>query len=199
MTDLSFERLLHEARNAHAEFPALAEFCAFPNDLTPVELEKRHLPCAELMEQDAALVTSTIHPFARAFLDASPHAFWRETYKDTDLGQDFMDRFGCYCLIGEGGAYLSEQMLGFVVYMPPGLYYPWHHHPAEEMYLVLAGEAEFRREGEIPETLGTGQSSFHASNQPHAMETYDKSVLAYVVWRNNFGIKPVLTGREVRV
>ena len=198
MTDLSFERLLQQARDAHAEFPALSEFCDFPSDLTKVEVQKRHLPCAELMEQDATLIAPGVHPFARAFLDASPHAFWRETYKETNIGQDFMDRFACYCLIGEGGAYHSQQMLGYVVYMPPGLYYPWHHHPAEEMYLVLAGQADFRREGEASETLGPGQSSFHASNQPHAMETYDQSVLAYVIWRNGFGVKPVLTEREVR-
>ena len=143
------------------------------------------------------LQSADVHPFAKAFLEASPVAFWRDTYAGTDIGQDFMDRFGCYCLIGEGGAYHSAQMLGFVVYMPPGLYYPWHHHPAEEMYVVLAGEANFHRENAPSEILTRGQTSFHASNQPHAMETREHSVLAYVVWRNGSGIKPVLTEREI--
>ena len=90
MTDLSFERLLQQARDAHAEFPALSEFCDFPSDLTKVEVQKRHLPCAELMEQDATLIAPGVHPFARAFLDASPHAFWRETYKETNSSAELV-------------------------------------------------------------------------------------------------------------
>lgn len=198
LNDPTFHVLLEQAQAAHHEFAALSQFCEFPQDLREVAVERRHLPCANFMDDDATLKAQETHPFARAFLDASPHAYWRDTYAGTDIGSDFMDRFGCYCLIGPEGAYRSDQMLGFVVYMPPGLWYPWHQHPAEEMYLVLAGQAEFLREGAEPETLGAGQTSFHASNQPHAMETRDQSVLAYVIWRNGFGIKPVLTQREVQ-
>lgn len=197
LNDPAFHRLLEQARAAHHEFAALSQFCVFPEDLREVEVRRRHLPCAALMEQDASMRQADVHPFARAFLDASPYAFWRDTYAGTDIGRDFMDRFGCYCLIGPEGAYRSDQMLGFVVYMPPKLWYPWHQHPAEELYTVLAGEAEFLREGAPAETLSAGESSFHASNQPHAMETHDHPVMAYVTWRNNFETKPVLTERDV--
>jgi quercetin dioxygenase-like cupin family protein len=104
-----------------------------------------------------------------------------------------MDRFGCYCLIGKDGAYISTQMFAWVVYMPAHLHYPWHHHPAEEMYLVIAGEAEFMREGASPEVLRAGDTCFHASNQPHAMETHDHPVMALVMWRNGFDTPPVLS------
>jgi quercetin dioxygenase-like cupin family protein len=197
MNHPSFHELLEQARDAHQEFASLSGFCAFPDDIREVAVERRYLPCAEFMDNDATLRASEIHPFARAFLDASPHAHWRDTYAGTDIGQDFMDRFGCYCLIGPAGAYSSDQLLGFVVYMPPNLWYPWHQHPAEELYTVLAGEAEFLREGAKVETLGVGESAFHASNQPHAMETKDQSVLAYVTWRNHFETKPILTEREI--
>ena len=66
------------------------------------------------------------------------------------------------------------------------------------MYLVLAGQARFMREGAAPETLSAGETSFHASNQPHAMETADHSVMAYVTWRNHLDTPPVLTDREVQ-
>ena len=193
-----FAELIQAAREAHGRFASLPAFCEFPDDLTEAVVEQRHFPCAALMERDPALSDPSVDPLARAFLKGSPHAHWRETYAGTDIGQDFMDRFGCYCLIGPGGAYRSAQMLGFVVYMPPKLWYPWHHHPAEELYTVLYGEAEFLREGETNETLGPGESSFHASNQPHAMETHDYPVMAYVVWRNHFETNPVLTLREIQ-
>ena len=192
-----FAELLTAAREAHRRMPALAAFCDFPDDLTETAIEPRHLPCARIMEGDPALRDPDMDPLAKAFLAGSPHAHWRDTYADTDIGQDFMDRFGCYCFIGPEGAYRSNRMLAFVVYMPPHLWYPWHHHPAEELYTVLHGEAEFLREGEPPETLSTAQSSFHASNQPHAMQTHDSPVVAYVTWRNHFGIAPVLTDRDI--
>ncbi len=88
-------------------------------------------------------------------------------------------------------------MGAWVVYMPARLWYSWHHHPGEEMYLILAGQAEFLRKGHAPETLCEGDTVQHESNQPHAAETHDSPLMAYVVWRNGFRTKPVLTPPEM--
>ncbi len=197
MTRQAFETLLDQARAAHESQACLAEFCRFPDDLHEQAVAPFHVPAAELLSRESGLYSDVLSEFRDAFVAASPMAQWRETYKDTNIGQDFMDRFACYSLIGEGGPWVSTQMSSYVVYMPANLYYPWHHHPAEELYLVLAGEAEFMREGAEPETLRPGDHSFHASNQPHAMRTGDHPVMAYVVWRNNLQTPPVLTEREV--
>lgn len=193
MTDPVFQHLLDETRRAHARHSALRTFCAFPDDLSACEVTPYHLPAAELMERDTGLFANDLASLRDAFIAAGPVARWRETYRDTNIGDDFMSRFGCYCLIGGGGPWISSQIAGYVVYMPAGLDYTWHHHPAEELYLVLAGQAEFLRKGEPAELLGPGDSSRHASNQPHAMRTSDHPVMAYVVWRNHLGIPPVLT------
>ena len=193
MTHPSFETLLDAARAAHGRHPALHRFCAFPDDVTATTVTPHHIPAADLMARDPLLQTPYLPPLARAFVAAGPHATWRETYRNTGIGDDFLARFGCYCLIGPGGAYQSAQMHAFVVYMPPGLCYPRHHHPGEEMYFVLAGSAEFHRDGAAPEILGPGQGVIHASNQPHAAETLDRPLLAYVIWRSHLGIPPVLT------
>ena len=196
MTTKAFETLREEARKAHLSIPAIAEFCSFPTDLAKSEYSAFHIRAADLLARDPAL-QGEIHPLARAFVNAGPDAQWRETYKGTEIGSTFMDKFACYCLIGRGGPWISQTMAGYVVYMPKGLYYPWHHHPAEELYYVLAGEAEFFREGQPSAVLGAGDASFHASNQPHAMETKESSVLAYVAWRSELDTPPVLTEREV--
>ena len=188
-----FENVLHEIRTLHATVPEVADFVAFPNDLEPIELKPRHLPCADYFMQELCFKTAE-HPLARAFYQAGPEVYWRDTYAGTDVSEDFMQRFGCYCVIGSGGAWISQSMAAYVVVMPSGLHYPWHQHPAEEMYYVLAGEGVFMRKGEANETLTAGNSVIHASNQPHALETRDQPVMAYVVWRNHLGIKPVLTG-----
>lgn len=199
MSRAAFDTLLGEARKVHMAHPALDAFCPFPDDVTAQEVTPYHVPASDLMQAETGLRTHLYGALRDAFVGASPHAHWRETYKNTDIGDDFMARFGCYCLIGEEGPFTSEKMRAWVVYMPPGLHYPWHHHPGEEMYLILAGEAEFLRRGCPGARLGPGDVSEHAANQPHATETHDQPLMAYVVWRNGFGVPPVLTPREATV
>ncbi len=188
-----WDRLLHEAQLAHATSAEAQEFAPFPQDLVPQTVEPFHAPCGDFMARETGLFTDRYADLRDAFLAAAPYAKWRETYKGTDIGQDFMDRFGCYNLIGMGGAFMSKSMWVWVVYMPPHLYYPRHHHPGEELYLVLAGEALFLADGVPDKVMRAGGTSLHASNQPHAMETKDHPVMALVMWRNGFGTPPVLT------
>ena len=58
--------------------------------------------------------------------------------------------------------------------------------------MVISGEAVFKREGHADEVLSQGQSMFHESNQPHAIETFDTPMLSLVAWRNHLHIPPVL-------
>lgn len=187
-----FDRLLELAKNAHGSHAALSDFCRFPTDIGTQPVEPFHIPPSDLLQSETGLSSTHYIALRDAFVAASSDAHWRETYKDTDIGQDFMDRFGCYCLIGEGGPFTSDNMRAWLVYMPSHLHYTWHHHPAEENYLVIAGEAEFFRKGEPAATLCEGQISTHASNQPHAMTTHEHPVMAYVIWRNGFETPPVL-------
>lgn len=189
-----WDALLAEARKAHQCSAALSAFCPFPDDISAQDVLPFHVRAAELMAQERRLFTAHHGAFRDAFVTCGPLAQWRETYKETDIGQDFMDRFACYCLIGEGGAFHSATMAAWVVYMPPNLHYPWHHHPAEELYFVIAGEARFWRGDAPPVTLGSGETIEHGSDQPHAMETGDHPVMAYVVWRNGFDTPPMLGG-----
>jgi len=197
VTAPAFLHLLDAAQRAHASHPGLAAFVGFPDDLSEQPMTPHSIPAADLLARETGLFGNDQAELRDAFIAAAPEALWRETYKGTDIGQDFMDRFGCYCLIGPGAPWTSARMAGFVVYMPADLHYPWHHHPAEEMYLVLAGEARFLAEGAPPETLRAGDTSFHASNQPHAMETGAHPVMAYVTWRSHLQTPPVLTERPV--
>lgn len=192
----AFRHLLDQARIMHRDHAGLAQFVGFPTDLEDQDYTPFDIPAAALLRGDTGATTPDIAPLRDAFVGAGPDAQWRETYKDTDIGDDFMDRFACYCLIGPGAPFVSKTMAGFVVFMPAGLHYTWHHHPAEELYLVLSGEAEFIRRGEAPETLRAGDTSFHHSNQPHAMTTHDHPVMAYVTWRNHLDIPPVLTAPD---
>lgn len=188
-----WDTLLDAARRVHRAHPVLSGFCAFPTDLTAQPVTRTRLPAADLFATETGLYSDQFAELRDAFVAAGSLANWQEAYRDTDIGQDFRQRFGYYCLIGENGAFASDQMRAWVVYMPVHLWYTWHHHPAEEIYLTVAGEAEFMRQGAPDVVLRPGETSAHASNQPHAMQTHDHPVMAYVIWRDKFGGPLVLS------
>ena len=193
-----WENLLEEARKVHFGNSKLQDFCPFPNDIKKQELKPFHIPASDLMQNETGLLTEDYSELRDAFISASPYAHWRQTYKGTTVGKKFLAEFGCFGLIGPDSPFQSEKIRAWVVYMPKNFYYPWHHHPAEEMYLCLAGEAVFRRENYTDIRLGSGGIIEHSANQSHSMETLEHPIMAYVIWRNDFGTKPVLTFKDAR-
>ena len=193
-----WENLLEAARKVHFGNSKLQDFCPFPNDIKKQELNPFHIPASDLMQNETGLLTEDYSELRDAFISASPYAHWRQTYKGTTVGKKFLAEFGCYGLIGPESPFQSEKIRAWVVYMPKNFYYPWHHHPAEEMYLCLAGEAVFRRETYTDIRLGSGGIIEHSANQSHSMETLEHPIMAYVIWRNDFGTKPVLTFEDAR-
>lgn len=196
MPQAVFEELLRELRFAHMASPPMQAFNPFPETVTPQKVVPHHVPAAGLFARESGLTSQRFTALRDAIIAAGPAATWRETYKGTHLGPDFMDRFGCYCIIGQGGPFSAPGYAAFMVYMPAGLDYPDHHHPAEEMYVVLAGQAEFRLAGAAPRIGAPGDHIFHPSMAPHAMTTHEHPVLALVLWRGDLETRPVLTGAE---
>lgn len=191
--DTVFQTLLNTTQDAYARNAEMSGFVPFPEHVKRQAVAPFHSNCSDVFCEDTTLVSQTYAALQDAIRAASDVVHWRETYKDTDIGDDFLDRFACYCIIGENAPFSSDAIRLFMVYMPSGFYYPWHHHPAEEMYMVVSGSAVFRRKGCPDETLFEGDTSFHDSNQPHAMETLDDPVLCLVAWRDDFETPPVLT------
>jgi quercetin dioxygenase-like cupin family protein len=184
--------LLDQLRAAYAAHPDLTGFAPFPTRLVPQEIAPQHRAPSDLMRADPGLASSAFPGLTAAIQAAAPQMRWRETYPEDAEGADFMDRWGCFTIIGADSPFASPELRVFVVYMPARLVYPSHRHPAEEIYLVLAGRARFRREGQRAQTLSPGQTVFHASNQVHAIETGERPVLCLVAWRSHLETPPVL-------
>ncbi len=109
-------------------------------------------------------------------------ANWKVTYTEEEVGADFLARYGYYELFGPTGHFHSTQLRGYVAYWGAGLNYDWHSHQAEELYVTLAGGAQFRVEGNEA-FVGPGQTRLHQSWQSHAMITGDQPILTFVLWR----------------
>lgn len=192
-----FERALAEVKAFYEASPDMQAFTPFPpaDDLKFREMEPFYINPATLFAEDETIRTAGFEAAKDALLAVKDVAAWRETYRGTNIGEDFLNRFGCYELFGWEGHFECQSTRGFLVYSTGDLYYPWHHHPAEEMYFILAGEAEFATEGNSPKMLKPGDTVFHAENQPHNMQTRENGVLAWVQWRGEMGVAPVLTDR----
>jgi mannose-6-phosphate isomerase-like protein (cupin superfamily) len=187
------QNLLHTVQAAYCGNADMTNFAPFPDDIKPQAVAPLHEHCCDVFLNDTGLRSVRYHDLQQAIRNASEVVHWRDTYKGTDISDDFMARFGCYCIIGDDAPFTSHSIRLWMVYMPPHLYYPWHNHPAEEMYMVVSGAAAFRRKGCPEEELLEGDTSFHTSNQPHAMETFETPVLCLVAWRDNFHAPPELT------
>lgn len=188
-----YQTLLRTTQDAYAGNAEMTGFTPFPDDILRQAVTPFHSTCCDVFCEDKKLVSQKYPALQDAIRAASDAVHWRQTYKDTDIGDDFMDQFACYCIIGENAPFISAVIRLFMVYMPPHFFYPWHHHPAEEMYMVLSGNGVFKRKDCPDERLTEGETSFHQSNQPHAMETLDDPVLCLVAWRDDFETPPVLT------
>lgn len=180
-----------ELRKLHETHAKVGGFCAFPDDVKPQAVAAFTVPSTDLFVSEQGLGQSEYPALRDALVAISPAMLWRETYKDTDIGADFMDRFGCYEIIGRDAPFASEKMRSFMVYHPPHLHYPWHHHPAEELYMVIAGQAEFHMQGREAAVLKSGETAFHPASVPHALTSHNHPVLTYVIWRDDFDVAPV--------
>jgi hypothetical protein len=188
-----YQTLLCTTQDVYAGNAEMTGFTPFPDDIVRQAVTPFHSTCCDVFCEDKKLVSQKYPALQDALRAASDAVHWRQTYKDTDIGDDFMGQFACYCIIGENAPFMSAAIRLFMVYMPPHFYYPWHHHPAEEMYVVVSGTGVFKRKDCPDERLTEGEISFHQSNQPHAMETLDDPVLCLVAWRDDFETQPVLT------
>jgi mannose-6-phosphate isomerase-like protein (cupin superfamily) len=188
MTDSSKfrEALLQEAQRFYDQTPALQTFAPWPTDLTLAE----NIPDTSLsLGPDIMLALDVMRnwrseqPFHQAIQRAINVISWRQTYSEAEVGRAFLDAFAYFELFGPNGLFRTNDGRAYVGFWGQGLFYPWHHHLAEEIYAVVSGEAYFEAAGDPGVTLGPGECKEHASLQEHALRTPDSPVLSLVLWR----------------
>ena len=128
--------------------------------------------------------------------ELSPHLNWMQNpnYVGAPPSADFLDNYGYAVLAGPGGLVATESMAMGILLLGPGTHYPTHRHPAVEIYVVAAGEAEWRK-AEAPwrrEPLGSVIR--HETMVPHATRALDEPLLAVYLWRGDLKTHARITG-----
>lgn len=88
-------------------------------------------------------------------------------------------------LIGPDGLVRSNTVRLGLYGMLPNAEYGIRTHPAEETFIMLAGQA-YWKQGDRPYALhGPGERSHHPSMLPHATRTAEKAFLSAYVWHGD--------------
>jgi len=109
------------------------------------------------------------------------------------MGPGYDDRYGYVELIGPGRPVESTDLLVGLLLLGPEMHYPDHAHPAEEIYHVVAGNAEWWREGEGWRMRPPGSVIHHTPMVRHAMRTSDEPLLALYCWTGNVEVYATMT------
>ena len=132
---------------------------------------------------------------ADAFAAVEPGCDWLQNpnYSEASLGPGYVDRYGYVELVGPGRPIESGDLLVGLLLLGPDMHYPDHAHPAEEIYHVVAGTAEWWREDEGWRRKGPGTLVHHVPMMRHAMRTSAEPLLALYCWTGDVKTYAMMT------
>ncbi|MFY9209968.1 MAG: dimethylsulfonioproprionate lyase family protein [Aestuariivita sp.] len=91
-------------------------------------------------------------------------------------------------LLGPDGLIRSDRVRLGLYGMMPHAEYGIRTHPAEEIYIMLAGEVDWIR-GDAPYVAHMpGERSYHPSMMPHASRTRDAAFLSVYAWHGDLSV-----------
>lgn len=155
---------------------------ALDRPLVYMPLPPARLPAVDLLPPCGALAAPATARLTEAVLRAAPELCWRHTYTPEQVGDAFLARSGWFNLVSPEGPYVSQTCRISVGYWAEGLDYPDHAHAPEEIYLVLAGAAHFRRHGSLPELRDAGGTWHNPPSVMHGALMEPGPLLAMAFW-----------------
>ena len=181
--DSRIQRLLDAALGLVEDRTALAQSIAATTPRAPRLAPKRLPACRHwepalaLSDRQSAAIAEALAPLGELF-----HWVQNPNYTDAAMGDGYMDNYAYANLVG-GRSLLGggDYALG-VLLLGPGLTYPPHGHPAEEIYYIVGGTAEWRRGDEPWTKPAPGSLIDHPPGLVHATRTGSEPLLALYFW-----------------
>jgi len=135
----------------------------------------QHLPAVLTSTRThAPEVASVLEPIAELLP-------WRYGYQSRVDAPGLESSMGWAELVGPEAPFRSREVCFGLTLIGPRSYYPPHHHPAIELYAVLAGHPDWTA-GERTATQPPGAYILHPANIVHAMRTGEEPLLAIYSW-----------------
>lgn len=170
----------------HAD-PAVEKFKASIRDWGDqwIDVDRVKLPVADSLVDALDSALPETRGLLEIFVRHHDRLRWEQSYKKEDgLVSDAM--LACYGfaeILGQQGPFVSESIRAGIGIYGPGIEYPMHRHHPEEIYILLAGTADFM----IGEKQGirktAGDVVFMKSNTPHGFRSGDEALVIYYLWQ----------------
>lgn len=152
----------------------------------PAPLMPLSLPAAALLPAALdAIAEPTLQPLAAALAAAAPMFRWRQNpnYSAASMGAAFMAGYGYVEFAGPRDALFSATAVRVgLLLLGPGLHYPAHAHPAEEVYHPLTDGGAWRRGDEAWRRVAAGAAIHHPPMMVHETRTGTATLLALYCW-----------------
>ena len=146
------------------------------------QAEPRPLPVLGCLAELPDLSAAATRRLVEGLVAVAPDLCWRQTYDGRNVPATFLDRYGWAELLGPYGAFACDHARLGLLLLGRETLYPSHAHAAEELYLVLAGTADWRG-GDGPwQPRPPGTAIHHPPHLPHAMRTSAEPMLAMYLW-----------------
>jgi len=147
------------------------------------EVRPNSLPVLHWLQAASADAPPFSAALAAALVQAAPFLCWRQSYTAQECDAGFLENYGWTELIGLRGALASERLACGFLLLAPETAYPRHRHEAAELYLPLAGAACWQQGDGVWRRRQPGTPIVHRGNEPHAMRTGERPLLALYLWR----------------
>lgn len=153
-----------------------------------IAVPPRHLPVADVLASTLALAVEATRDLMILFEREKTTRQWEQSYNKADgaVGEDMLAGYGFAEVIGRHGPFVSTRVRAGIGVWGPGIHYPPHRHEAEEVYLLLAGQAEFRM-GAVEDAKSAvrraGEVVYVPSMQTHGFLTKAEPLVVFYIWQ----------------
>jgi hypothetical protein len=145
------------------------------------ELPQR-LPVCHFLDEALAIYKAETSPLARlcnAFRMLEPTLAWTKRHATGPFASDnFCEGHANTLIVGNKGAEVREDVMIGASLLAPHVRYPDHHHPPEEVYLVLS-PGRFRHGDSDWFEPGVGGTLYNEPDINHAMASDDAPLFAF--------------------
>lgn len=145
-----------------------------------------HLPASDIL---AKCLDGTI-PQTRGLMELFARErgtrFWEQSYSRADaaIGEDMLANYGFAEIIGKRGPFLSDRVRAGIGVFGKGIDYPPHRHKAEEIYMILAGSADFQLGQGAPIRREVGELIHVPSYLVHGFRMTDNPLIVLYLWKD---------------
>lgn len=161
-------------------------------DLSPaaaVDPGSRRLPATRYFAECVATSMFLVPEVAAALAGIDEFLHWKQNpnYSDDVMGEGCMDNYAYAEIVGPDGFFPGDDFLMGLLLLGPGRLYRDHWHKAPELYWLLTGPSDWRKDTSAFISRAPGETVWHPPRMSHATRTDTSPLLAVWAWTRDVG------------